>query len=181
MIVWADPQSPGPTAGDTRAAGTAQSERQDGADGSAHGDKPGKSDEQAAQRANGGALHEEKGDQQNAANNHADGGTDHQRKTAAAMHGSIQKPVAARPGRHPSDGKAGDTKAGVSGVGIKAAARAPEHAPLSPAAPGLAVAGNAVAPRTAVKATMGGPITFDPKKHELVIIGGTAMARSRRF
>ena len=46
---------------------------------------------------------------------------------------------------------------------------------------GQPVSGNAVARHTAVIAALGGPTAADPKKHELVILGGTMMARTRRF
>jgi hypothetical protein len=74
-------------------------------------------------------------------------------------------------------------RAAESGTGIGGkAGRAPRFIPKADhAPPGLAVPGNAVARRTAVKPGMGGPTPDDPKKHELAILGGTAMARNRRF
>jgi hypothetical protein len=170
-MVWAQSPASGSPPASTNAVSDNHSARHDDKGGKqSEGDAP--SDEahgHASDKADDGrgGRRDDKGDHEAAADQRHEKG-----HVASAAHNNPSKPSWRDRRRTAEAG---------TGIGGKAG-RAPRFIPKADhAPPGLAVPGNAVARRTAVKPGMGGPTPDDPKKHELAILGGTAMARNRRF
>lgn len=169
---WADPPAGGTASGNVTSGGDDRSGGHDDK-GAQHGDKNGQSDTKAREHANNSDRHDNKGDQHDAKDDRYT--IDLSRaKSHAASREAQHRAARSSTKEHHRAAPAG------TGPGVRGLARAGLTSRLTPKGPtiGLPVWGNAVARHTAVQPSMGGPITFDPKKHELVIIGGTAMARA---
>jgi hypothetical protein len=167
---WADPTPAASVPAAAATNGDDGSGRPD-SKGAQHGGDNGASDTRAHEHAGDSGGHDEKGDRRD----------DDSGQYSAAGH-EHDKGHATHPVAHGSASRAWPKDHQRNGTGASAKAMAKVR--LTPNkdrfATGLSVPGNAVARHTAVKTGMGGPATADPKKHELVIIGGTAMAHGRR-
>jgi hypothetical protein len=171
-MAWAQSPASSPPPANTNAGSGSQHARHDD-----KGDKRSEDDaapdtkahEHASDKADEGrgGRPDDKGDHEAAADHRHEKG-----HTASAAHNNSAKSSWRDRRRTAENG---------TGVGGKAG-RPPHFIPKADhGVPGLAVPGNAVARRAAVKPGMGGPAPDDPKKHELAILGGTAMVRNRRF
>jgi len=175
-ITRADPPVAGPTAA-TAAAATDDQSKRSGEKTAQQGKKNGQPDGKTGERTgtaephdDTAAAYDESGHAGTAAHSH-----DKTRGAFAATH-SVRPRRSIDPRHRIAVAATGGGVRGLAVVGPPSGFGPKTQQPTT----GLAVSGNAVARHSAVQPSLGNPITFDPKKHALVIIGGTAMARGRR-
>ena len=176
-IAYADQPPAGPNPGSSTVRGDEPSEHGD--DKAAHnGNEDGYADGKTHKRAGENDRRANKDDSHGDEHDHA-GAADHRheksRGAPGAAHNSNSRLSLKGHQRRIAPG---------TGIGVKsmAAALLPGSMPNNghPEA-GLPVAANAVARHSTVQAGMGAPTMHDPKRHELVVIGGTPLVHDRHF